>query len=147
MAEDLIALARIGVRFGGHDVLRGVDLKVTAGQVLTIVGPNGAGKSTLLRVALGLVVPEMGSVWRRPALVLGYVPQKLALEPTLPLTARRFLSLALPGRVVEAELRAALAEVRAEHVLDRQMLGLSGGEMQRVLLARAMLRKPELMVL
>ncbi len=148
MAPDaVIEMAGVGVRLGGTQVLDGVDLTVGRGKVVTVVGPNGAGKTTLLRVVLGLVAPDAGSLRRAPGLRLAYVPQKLPLDPILPLTVERFLRLALPARLPRAELVAALEEVRAAHVVDRQVRDVSGGELQRLMLARAVLRRPDLLVL
>lgn len=148
MTDDtLIDVRGVSVRLGGGTVLDRVDLTIPSGQVVTLVGPNGAGKTTLLRAVLGLLRPDSGTVWRRPGLRVGYVPQKLPLDPTLPLTVERFLALALPGRVTCERLRQALGEVRAAHVLGRQLRDISGGELQRVMLARALLRQPELLVL
>ncbi len=129
----------------GRTILDRVSLTVAPGEILTLIGPNGAGKTTLVRIVLGLVAPDGGQVHLRPGLRVGYVPQKLAVDPTLPLTVRRFLRLA--GRYNEATLRERLAEVGAEHLLEASLGRLSGGEMQRVLLARAILPRPDLLVL
>lgn len=146
-ADTLVATKGVDVRFGRHQVLEGVDVSVGAGQIVTVVGPNGAGKSTLLRVVLGLLRPDHGSVMRRPGLRVGYVPQKLAVDSTLPVTVRRFLSTAVAGPVLPAALAAALEGVKAAHVLDRPLHAVSGGELRRTLLARAILRRPHLLVL
>lgn len=147
MMTPLVEVSGLTIRLGGGLVLDHVDLGLPAGEVVTLVGPNGAGKTTLLRAVLGLIKPDAGRVRRRVGLKVGYVPQKLPLDPTLPLTVERFLALALPGRVDRETLRQALGEVRAGHVLGRQLRDISGGELQRVMLARALLRRPELLVL
>lgn len=141
----LLRAEGLGVRYGGRAVLDGVDLVVRPGEIVTLIGPNGAGKSTLVKALLGLVPLSGGRIERRPGLSVGYMPQRLAVDPTLPLTVRRFLT--LWGKATEAELRGALAEVGAAHVLGSAVQSLSGGELQRVLLARALLRKPDLLVL
>jgi zinc transport system ATP-binding protein len=143
--EPLIAAERLSLSYGRHKVLEGVDLAVRRGEIVTVIGPNGAGKTTLLKVALGLIAPDSGRVVRSAPLRLGYMPQRLALPDTLPLTVRRFLAMAGPASA--AEFGAVLAEVRAERVLENAMTDLSGGELQRVLLARALLRRPDLLVL
>jgi zinc transport system ATP-binding protein len=147
MAEPLVVVSGLSVRMGGGTVLDRIDLSLPPGEVVTVVGPNGAGKTTLLRAVLGLVKPDAGSVRRRVGLRVGYVPQKLPLDPTLPLTVERFLALAVAGRVERATLAGVLDEVRAGRVLGRQLREISGGELQRVMLARALLRRPELLVL
>lgn len=141
----LLSVDHICVRLGGHEVLHDVSLRVMPGEIVTILGPNGSGKSTLLRAALGILPLAAGQVSRKPGLRLGYVPQRLAIDRTMPLTAARFLS--LPQRLSESARRGALARVGVPEVYDRPMAGLSGGQFQRVLLARALLAQPELLVL
>lgn len=145
-AESLLALDGVSLTLAGNAVLSEVSLTVAPGRIVTIVGPNGAGKSTLVKVALGLLAPDRGHVRRAGGLTIGYVPQSLSIEPTLPLSVRRFLAMAAP-RTSLAEQEAALQRVGAGHVLARQVGRLSGGELQRVLLARALLRRPPLLVL
>ncbi|MCC6075656.1 zinc ABC transporter ATP-binding protein ZnuC [Pseudomonas sp. GCM10022188] len=145
MSEPLIRLDGVGVAFAGADVLQDVQLELQAGEIVTLIGPNGAGKTTLVRVVLGLLAPHSGSVWRRDRLRIGYMPQKLQVEPTLPLSVLRFLRL-VPG-VDRARALEALGEVGASKVIDSPLQKISGGELQRVLLARALLRQPELLVL
>ena len=145
MSDALIRLCGVGVSFAGNPVLDAVELELKPGEIVTLIGPNGAGKTTLVRVVLGLLAPHRGTVWRRERLRIGYMPQKLNVEPTLPLTVLRFLRL-VPGVDRERAL-AALGEVGAAQVLDSPLQKISGGELQRVLLARALLRQPELLVL
>ena len=141
----LIEIEGLSVRLGGETVLTGVDLTVSPGEIVTIVGPNGSGKTTLLRTVLGRVPAAAGFVRQRPGLKIGYVPQKLALDSSLPMTVRRFLD--LPSRVSENDAQAALSRTGAEALASRQMAALSGGQAQRVLLARALLGSPDLLLL
>jgi zinc transport system ATP-binding protein len=120
-------------------------MTVEPGEILTIVGPNGSGKSTLLRAIVGAVRPDAGQVRIAPKLRIGYVPQSLTIDPTLPMTVARFMN--LPRTVARAEASAALDEVDAGDLVDRQMSALSGGQFQRVLLARALLGTPQLLIL
>ncbi|MFV3384433.1 zinc ABC transporter ATP-binding protein ZnuC [Pseudomonas sp. NY15364] len=145
MSDALIRLDGVAVSFNGQPVLDNVQLSVQPGEIVTLIGPNGAGKTTLVRVVLGLLQPERGSVRRTPRLRIGYMPQKLHVDATLPLSVLRFLRL-VPGLDRQRAL-AALAEVGAEQVIDSPLQSISGGEMQRVLLARALLREPQLLVL
>ena len=141
----LIRADHICVRFGGAEVLHDVSMAVQPGEIVTIVGPNGSGKSTLLRALLGIVPVAQGRVQRASGLRIGYVPQRLALDRSLPMTVRRFLS--LPVRVSDTAATQALARVGVPGVEGAQMAGLSGGQLQRVLLARALLSDPQLLVL
>jgi zinc transport system ATP-binding protein len=142
---SLIAAEGIDLRFGMQRVLHGVSLGVAPREIVTIVGPNGSGKSSLLRVLIGALRPSAGRVLRRAGLRLGYVPQRLSIDPTLPITVRRFLD--LPQRVAAAAAAAALDRAGVPDLAGRQMADLSGGQFQRVLLARALLAGPELLIL
>jgi len=142
---SLVRLNGLTLRLGGQTVLHHVDFAVEPGEIVTIVGPNGSGKSTLLRAIIGALAPVSGAITRKPGLRVGYVPQKLHIDPTLPLTVRRFLD--LPKRVSDAQAETALNEAGAGALSTRQMAELSGGQFQRVLLARALLNAPELLIL
>ena len=145
MAPRLVEVAGAEVAFAGRRVLDQVDLVVEAREIVTLIGPNGSGKTTLVRVVLGLLAPDRGRVFLRPGLRIGYMPQRLVVEDTLPLTVERFLRLGGPAG--GDALRAALDEVGAGHLAASPVQDVSGGEMQRVLLARALLREPDLLVL
>jgi zinc transport system ATP-binding protein len=141
----LIEARDLSVHYRDRAILDGVDLHVSRGEIVTVLGLNGAGKSTLVRALLGLVRPDSGRIERQPGLRIGYSPQHLHLDPTLPLSVARFLTLG--ARVPRARLEALLAEVGVAEVLDSPIAEISGGELHRVLLARALLRKPDLLVL
>ena len=143
--EDLVRLTSAGVFRDGRWLVRGVDLAVRRGEIVTLIGPNGSGKSTTAKTALGLVAPSEGRAERCPGLAVGYVPQKLSIDWTLPLTVERFLS--LTGRISSRETDRALEATGIPHLRRAEMRNLSGGEFQRALLARAMARKPDLLVL
>ncbi|SNY73977.1 zinc ABC transporter ATP-binding protein ZnuC [Enterobacter sp. CC120223-11] len=142
---NLVTLENISVSFSQRRVLSDVSLTLKPGKILTLLGPNGAGKSTLVRVVLGLIAPDSGTIKRDGKLRIGYVPQKVHLDATLPLTVERFLRLR-PGTRKD-EILPALKRVQAGHLLGAPMQKLSGGETQRVLLARALLNSPQLLVL
>ena len=142
---SLISAKNIDFSHGGQRVLQGVSLSLEPGEIVTIVGPNGSGKSTMLRLLIGALKPQKGSVTRKPGLRVGYVPQKLHIDPTLPITVERFLN--LPYRVAAEDAAAALETAGVPGVGQRQMSQLSGGQFQRVLLARAILGKPDVLML
>lgn len=141
----LVRLAGVSVAYRGQSVLEGVDLDLRSGRVVTVVGLNGSGKTTLVRVVVGLQRPTAGDIWRRPGLRVGYTPQHLPRDPRMPLTVERFVAL---GDTRDRErVTAVLEEVGAESVRGAQLAEVSGGEFNRVLLARALLRRPDLLVL
>lgn len=143
--STLVELNDICVQFDERKVLDRVNLSLKRGEITTLIGPNGAGKSTLVKVLLGLQQRYTGTVTKSKGLRIGYVPQKLKLNDSLPLNVQRFLRLA--GKYSKQELNDALKLVGAEHLTDNNMHSLSGGENQRVLLARALLQRPDLLVL
>lgn len=140
---QLISANDLGVSFRGTRVLWDVDLSVNTGEIVTIVGPNGSGKTTLLRALIGAERLSAGSLVRSPKLRIGYVPQSLHLDSTLPMTVARFMRLPRSSKD-EAE---ALHRVGAAALLAKQMTSLSGGQLRRVLLARAILGRPQLLIL
>lgn len=142
---SLIDVQNLTVRMGGNTILSGVNFRMDEGEIVTIVGPNGSGKSTLLKAIVGALRPNAGKVVRQSGLRIGYVPQKLHIDPTLPLTVGRFMN--LPRHVSDAAAQDALDEAGAGALSDRQMADLSGGQFQRVMLARALLSKPHLLIL
>ena len=141
----LLEARRLGVRLGGRDIVRGIDLTVARGEIVTLVGPNGGGKSTIVKALLGLVPAAAGAVARARRLRVGYVPQRLEIDRTLPIAVERFMR--LTARLSEAALEAALAAVNGGHLAGRMMTALSGGELQRVMLARAIAVEPDVLVL
>lgn len=131
--------------FGERKVLENIDLSIERGQIVTLIGPNGAGKTTLVRIALGLIQADSGALYHSSSLRIGYMPQKVQIETTLPLTVIRFLQLA--NRNNPQLLLETLQELKISHLGGQQLSAISGGELQRVLLARALLRNPQLLVL
>jgi zinc transport system ATP-binding protein len=144
-AELLLGAERVSVRIDTRSILSEVSIALHAGEVVTLIGPNGAGKTTLLRTLLGLLTPDSGRVVSRPGLILGYMPQRLTLDAALPMTVERFLALA--GKLAALQIPAVAKEAGVTHLLDRPVQTVSGGEMQRVLLARALMREPQALVL
>ncbi|MGC1497031.1 MAG: metal ABC transporter ATP-binding protein [Sulfitobacter sp.] len=142
---SLIETHSLYVSYGGQTVLKDVNFCISKGEIVTIVGPNGSGKSSLLRALIGALKPSDGTVTRAAGLRIGYVPQKLQIDATLPLTVKRFLN--LPHRQNTAVVEAALTQAGVPELAKRQMSDLSGGQFQRVLLARALLGNPDILIL
>lgn len=141
----LISAENLGFDPGGGAILHGVEFGIQPGEIVTIVGPNGSGKSTLLRLLLGVLPASTGRIMRKAGLRVGYVPQKLAIDASLPMSVDRFLQ--LPGRHPAPERQRVMAEVGIEGLERRPLTALSGGQFQRALLARALLTRPEILVL
>ena len=141
----LVSLDNAGLHRNGKWLVRGVGFSVRRGEIVTLIGPNGAGKSTSARMALGVLAPDEGSVERAAGLTVGYVPQKLAIDHSLPLTVGRLMT--LTGPLPAAAIAEALEEVGIAHLARAEVQTLSGGEFQRAMLARAIARKPDLLVL
>lgn len=144
--KALIGARGLAYKVNGRSILQGIDLDIHEGEIVTVIGPNGAGKSTLVRTLLGLQKPTEGEVWRKEGLVVGYAPQRFDLDKTIPMTVARFVAM---GRATatSSDIEAALKEVGASKLEERQLGELSGGELQRVILARALVRNPQLLVL
>ena len=141
----LVEFQKVNLSYGAQKVLDDVNLSIAPGEIVTIVGPNGSGKSSLLRALIGALKPASGQINHASGLRIGYVPQKLHIDPTLPMTVRRFLS--LPLKISDTEAAQALQQAGVSDLGPRQMSRLSGGQFQRVLLARALLHKPQLLLL
>lgn len=158
-----VEIRDLRVSFGGTPVLRGVNMRVPQGQIVALIGPNGSGKTTLLRCLLGLQKYSEGEIKifgerdvRKALPRIGYVPQKLALERSFILSVREFLALRLretrnwffkSHRQLDGLIKPALVHIGVENLLDRPIAQLSGGQLQRVLIAFALLSKPDLLLL
>jgi len=143
MEPILIKAHSLSKSFHGQRVVDGVSLSLEPGKIMTVIGPNGSGKTTLIKLLLGLEKPDSGSVTRSQNLRIGYVPQKLQLQRALPVTAEWFLNLSQQGE----DFHNITSELGISNLLHKSIHTLSGGEMQRLLLARALLSHPELLVL
>ena len=144
-AKPLVSLHDVGVRRNGRWLVRGVDFSVAQGEIVTLIGPNGSGKSTSAKTAIGVLKPDEGRVERKSGLKVGYVPHTITVDWTLPVTVWRLMT--LTGSLPEREVAAALDAVGIAHLAKAEVQHLSGGEFQRALLARAVARKPDLLVL
>lgn len=143
--NSLARLENVSLSLQGRQILHNVSLELQAQQILTVIGPNGAGKSTMIKILLGLQSVDNGSVWRKPGLRIGYVPQKIHIDSLMPLSVERFVRLA--GKGSRDDALAALSRTGVKHLAKQAVQNLSGGEFQRVLLARALLNQPQLLVL
>ena len=144
MSASLISTVGLSLSLDGRQVLQAVDFSISEGEIVTIVGPNGSGKSSFLKCLIGAIPPSSGWITRSALLRIGYVPQKLQIDQTFPMTVARFLSLAGGSAAERTEIVARLG---IAPVLKHALSDLSGGQMQRVLLAHALIGKPTLLIL
>ena len=143
--DTLVALDNAGLSISNKWLVREVTMKVSAGEIVTLIGPNGSGKSTTAKMALGIMAPSEGSVYRCENARVSYVPQRLAIDWTMPLDVNRFISLT---RFLDKKaVKKALSMTETEHLYNAEVRTLSGGEFQRVLIARAIAHSPQFLVL
>ncbi|MEO0443009.1 MAG: ATP-binding cassette domain-containing protein [Pseudomonadota bacterium] len=141
----LIECDKLSVHYGKRKVLSDISLSIKPREIVTILGPNGSGKTTLFKTFIGAVQPSTGQLKKKPGLKIGYVPQQLYIDETLPITVKRFMN--LPGGHSKQALADALNHAGVPSLSTQQIMNLSGGQFQRVLLARALLGKPDLLLL
>lgn len=128
-------------------ILEDINFKIMPQEIATVIGPNGAGKTTLLRILLKLLLPSSGRVFYKQNLRIGYMPQRLSLNSQLPITVERFLQLSVDKYNFYEKIDPFLSQVQALHLKKQKLLTLSGGELQRIMLARALLKNPDILVL
>lgn len=144
-SSPLVTLEGVSIRRNGRHLVENVSFSIAPAEIVTLIGPNGSGKSTTAKLVTGVLEPSTGKVSRRAGLKIGYVPQSLSVDATLPLSVKRLMN--LTARHDDFAIDAALDAVGARHLKQAPVQELSGGEFQRVLLARAVIRKPDLLVL
>lgn len=142
---SLISLNNVAVEVNHQKILYDISFTISPNKIITLLGPNGAGKSTLVKVILGLIPATSGTIKRSPNLTIGYVPQSINLNPTLPITVKRFMQ--LNRQLKNNDITNMLSMVKAEYLIDKSLHQLSGGELQRVLLAQALAKQPQLLIL
>ncbi|TVP50085.1 MAG: metal ABC transporter ATP-binding protein [Halomonas sp.] len=141
----LLRATQLSIQIGGQQILEDINLALHCEEIVTLIGPNGSGKSTLVKTLIGAIKPTAGSVAMDAKRRIGYVPQRLHLDPTLPMTVSRFMN--LPRRHQRVDVQQALANAGVEALGNAAMSQLSGGQFQRVLLARALISKPDILIL
>ena len=140
----LIEISNLEIKYGSKKVLQNINLSLNTGEIVTIVGPNGSGKTSLFKAIIGSIPYSNGKIRIKPNIRVGYVPQQLKVDQTLPITVERFLKLAIRDYNNTEKIAAFLG---SENIFKEQINNLSGGQMQRVLLARALINEPEVLLL
>ncbi len=141
----LIKVEDVSVNRDRRQILNNVSLEIAEHDFVTIIGPNGAGKTMLLKCLMGFYKPNSGKVLRRSNLKIGYLPQRLGVDHSMPITVRRFLQ--LRKKVTQSEFEQVIDETSIRSLLNQPLYVLSGGELQRVLLSRALLENPQMLIL
>lgn len=145
MNSFLIKAENISLKINQRKILENINLSIEPGKILTLIGPNGSGKTTLVRVLLGLIHADQGALQKKQNLVIGYMPQKFHIEAVLPISVLRFLKMGT--KISELEVQQMSDHLGVLDLLEQPLQSVSGGEFQRILLTRALLRKPDLLVL
>ena len=143
--NSLISAKNINVIKTGKKILKDVSIDINKNDFITVIGPNGAGKSMLLKCLMGFYKPNSGIIKTKPNLKFGYMPQNLDVIKTIPMKAKSFII--IKKKFDKVSLKKVISETQIENILDKQLSVLSGGEMQRVLLARSLLNNPNLLIL
>lgn len=143
--NNLISLENINLNFADQNILKNINLEIRKGDFITIIGPNGAGKSSLIKIIIGSVKNDYGKIVRNKNLKIGYVPQKIDINQTIPINAKYFLQ--LNQKIKPKLFDKILRDLKIENFLETQLNNLSGGQRQKILLAKALLSEPNLLIL
>jgi len=143
--NNLISLENINLNFADQNILKNINLEIKKGDFITIIGPNGAGKSSLIKIIIGSVKNDYGKIVRNKNLKIGYVPQKIDINQTIPINAKYFLQ--LNQKIKPKLFDKILRDLKIENFLETQLNNLSGGQRQKILLAKALLSEPNLLIL
>ena len=145
MSDALITLNNISLSHNGKNVLDDVSFKLHEGEFITLIGPNGAGKSSLIKVLLGVIKQDSGDITYTDNIRLGYTPQTFSANPFIPISVKDFLTL---NQKLDSEFMLKTFELTGiKDLLKSPLKNLSGGELQKVLLTRALLNKPNVLIL
>lgn len=143
--SPLAKMQSVGVWRNGRWLVQDIDLAIHRGEIVSLIGPNGSGKTTITKVLSNSIKPDTGTVEKAKNITIGYVPQQIHIDSTLPMTVRRLMK--IPRHIDDQEIDQTLSDLNMYHLANSQIQKLSGGEFQRVLFARALLRKPDLLIL
>lgn len=145
--KELVKIENLSFTIEGKEILDNINLRLVPGKIVTIIGPNGSGKTTLVRSIIGIIKPTSGSIWLNPEIKIGYMPQKLNLNKNLPLNVLDFLKLEIGSKINKTTLNVVIQQLGIKDILSSDLRKISGGEMQRTLLAKALLVEPNLLIL
>jgi len=145
LTNALISAKNVSVLKNQKSILENIDIQINKKDFITIIGPNGAGKTMLLKCLMGFYKPTSGMIERKEKLKIGYMPQSINVINTMPMTVKGFIT--VKKKYDDLSLHKVITEVNLGEIVNKQLSVLSGGEMQRVLLARSLLNNPDLLIL
>jgi len=145
ITNALISAKNVSVLKHQKSILDNIDIQINKNDFITIIGPNGAGKTMLLKCLMGFYKPTSGRIERKEKLKIGYMPQSISIINTMPITVKDFIT--VRKEYDDISLNKVITEVSIGEIINKQLSVLSGGEMQRVLLARSLLNNPDLLIL
>ena len=144
-SNALISATNVSVLKNQKSILKNIDIKINKNDFITIIGPNGAGKTMLLKCLMGFYKPNFGEIQKKDKLKIGYMPQSINIINTMPMMVKNFIT--VRKKYDDISFKQVISEVDISQLVNKQLSVLSGGEMQRVLLARSLLNNPDLLVL
>ncbi len=144
--QVLASLENISLKLNDQQILKGINLKIKKGEITTLIGPNGGGKTSIARILIGILTPTSGKVFIQKNSKIGYIPQKLEIEKTIPLRVIDFLKLSASNDATE-QLMTITKKLNIENILQKSLHQISGGQMQKTLLAKALMNNPDILVL
>ena len=144
---SLASLDNIGLKIDGQQIIDKVSLHLNKGEITTLIGPNGGGKTSIARILLGVLQPTSGTIKKDSNIKIGYMPQKIEIDKTIPMTVKDFLTLSTHKIIFDDRINSLIVRLKLENILAKQIHDLSGGQMQKVLFLRAIINKPDLLVL
>jgi len=144
---NLATLENIVLKINGQQIIDKVSLNLRKGEITTLIGPNGGGKTSIARILLGVLQPTSGTITKDPKIKIGYMPQKIEIDKTIPMTVDDFLKLSPQKIIFDDHIKSLILRLKLDQILNKQIHNLSGGQMQKVLFLRAIINKPDLLVL
>ncbi len=143
----LASLENIGLKIDGQQIIDKVSLHLNKGKITTLIGPNGGGKTSIARILLGVLQPTSGIITKDANLKIGYMPQKIVIDKTIPMTVENFLTLSTHKIIFDDKINHLVERLKIGNILKKQIHDLSGGQMQKVLFLRSIINSPDLLVL
>ena len=143
----LASLENIGLKIDGQQIIDKVSLHLNKGKITTLIGPNGGGKTSIARILLGVLQPTSGIIKKDSSLKIGYMPQKIVIDKTIPMTVKNFLTLSTHKIIFDDKINKLIERLKIDKILNKQIHDLSGGQMQKVLFLRSIINNPDLLVL